>query len=441
MGAGTNKCANDILGAEITFGTTHCTSSLVDPCEGCLVSDLNAGPMVHMDLSTEPEHDGSLRARRGLQQFPEGNMAETFKRTQMLSTSDGSQPGRPVMRVPLKKLQLKGGVQALQGQAPDVSHENAQDLRSNRSEQARELSLHSIKSGSDDVEPLPKMVGRLTDGMFVHPALQVCREESAGSSGELLAANQEIPMQIQLRRKDRIGLPPSIASHDLYCNLAWKVPGIHPDLEPLDVCISCVKFGIAETAELPARETMLGAVNFASETDNSNGITHSEGGEINGKIVDDCERINFKLSSLQGGMRLLFFVASICEEGSTTFRDVQHLSLSLFSVTLNQELCRFDKAEALSGNAVVVAMLFREGENWYFEAIDEELVVPKDMGEASYRALEPRLQQLASSRAPTDSLRGYAAPPDIVAKSAEPDAASAAPPDIAPKSAEPDAAG
>jgi len=203
-----------------------------------------------------------------------------------------------------------------------------------------------------------------------------------------------------LRRHDSVALTqldPDCLSHDLFCGLRWLTTE-----DTLDVDASCVKFS--------QQGTCLGAVYFAMQDDKQNNIRHS-GDAVAGDIVEtkatrrsihDNERISFKLSDIRPEVHFLFFVANIFSSGSHSFKDVRECSVRLVDTSNgDQELLNFQKKDIGSGNALVIAMLSRMGDTWYFKAIDESYQIQEH---GTYRALEPQLQRFCLQTQETMSI-------------------------------------
>merc|ERR1719387_2590211 len=70
---------------------------------------------------------------------------------------------------------------------------------------------------------------------------------------------------------------------------------------------------------------------------------------------------------------------------------MRRCSLSLVDQTANKELCCYEKVDMYAGNTVIVAMLIRDEEKWYFFATDEEFYVPNSR---SFASAAPDLERL-----------------------------------------------
>jgi len=193
-----------------------------------------------------------------------------------------------------------------------------------------------------------------------------------------------------LRRHDSVALhllDSDCLTHDLYCGLRWLTTE-----DTLDVDASCVKFN--------KQGNCLGAIYFACQEDKVNQIKHS-GDQVVGDIIEskkvrksedhDNERISFKLSGIKEDVHFLFFVANIFSSGAHSFKDVRECAVRLVDTDSdNRELLRFEKKDIGTGNALVISMLFRMNDTWYFKAIDESYQIQEH---GTYRALEPQLQR------------------------------------------------
>jgi len=177
-----------------------------------------------------------------------------------------------------------------------------------------------------------------------------------------------------------------LESADLFCGLKWEVG---PQSKGVDIDASCVKFD--------KEGRCLGAVYFADKEDHENGIVHSGDqvtGEMNTSSVDD-ECISFRLSGIKQEIHFLFFVATIFSSGVYSFQDISQCSARLVDSSSNTELLKFQKKNIGSGNALVVAMIFRKGGRWQFEAVDRCYQIQEH---GTYRALEPQLMRLCKQK-------------------------------------------
>merc|ERR1719217_748853 len=191
------------------------------------------------------------------------------------------------------------------------------------------------------------------------------------ASGESVAVNE---------------LGKNLENTDMFCGLKWEVSA---GSKGVDIDASCVKFD---------REgRCLGAVYFADKEDHENGIRHS-GDQVTGELttsVHDDEAISFRLSGIKPEIHFLFFVVTIFSSGVHSFQDVNACSARLVDSTQNLEMCKFSKKDVGKGNALVIAMLFRKGGRWYFEAVDRVYQIQEH---GTYRALEPQLMRLCKQK-------------------------------------------
>jgi len=190
-----------------------------------------------------------------------------------------------------------------------------------------------------------------------------------------------------------------VLDRELFFACRWRVRTTENRGDPVPLCdidLSCVKLNKAGDH--------MGGVYFAEAKDNENGIRHS-GDEIMGEGMNtnDNELILFRLSDIKPGVFALVFVVGIYDEGQK-FGDVSELCARLVdNSTGSQEICRYEKKDFLpQANALVAAMLYREGGTWIFKAVDESFVLPPH---SSYRKLLPEMKELcrkcvAAPRAP-----------------------------------------
>merc|ERR1719217_277129 len=181
------------------------------------------------------------------------------------------------------------------------------------------------------------------------------------SSGESVAVNE---------------LGKNLENQELFCGLKWEVGA---GSKGVDIDASCVKFD--------KEGRCLGAVYFADKEDHENGIRHS-GDQVTGEMTTsplDDEAISFRLSGIKPEVHFLFFVATIFTSGVHSFQDVKHCSARLVESNTDSELCKFQKGDIGTGNALVIAMLYRKGGSWHFEAVDKCYQIQEH---GTYRALE-----------------------------------------------------
>merc|ERR1719388_10935 len=173
---------------------------------------------------------------------------------------------------------------------------------------------------------------------------------------------------------------------NLFCGLKWEVGA---GSKGVDIDASCVKFD--------KEGRCLGAVYFADKEDHENGIRHS-GDQVTGEMTTsplDDEAISFRLSEIKPEINFLFFVATIFSSGVHSFQDVSQCSARLVDATKETELLKFEKKNIGTGNALVIAMIFRKGGRWHFEAVDKCYQIQEH---GTYRALEPQLHRLCRQK-------------------------------------------
>merc|ERR1719420_119852 len=178
----------------------------------------------------------------------------------------------------------------------------------------------------------------------------------------------------------------NLETSNLFCGLKWEVGS---GSKGLDIDASCVKFD--------KEGRCLGAVYFADKEDHENGIRHS-GDQVTGEVTlsgNDDECISFKLSQIKPEIHFLFFVATIFSSGVHSFQDVNQCSARLVDASTDSELLKFQKQNIGSGNALVIAMIFRKGGRWFFEAVDKCYQIQEH---GTYRALEPQLNRLCRQK-------------------------------------------
>merc|ERR1719265_2872454 len=178
----------------------------------------------------------------------------------------------------------------------------------------------------------------------------------------------------------------NLENANLFCGLKWEVAA---GSKGIDIDASCVKFD--------KEGRCLGAVYFADKEDHENGIRHS-GDQVTGEMTTsplDDEAISFRLSGIKSEINFLFFVATIFSSGVHSFQDVRECSARLVDSSTDTELLKFQKSNIGTGNALVIAMIFRKGGRWHFEAVDKCYQIQEH---GTYRALEPQLHRLCRQK-------------------------------------------
>lgn len=178
----------------------------------------------------------------------------------------------------------------------------------------------------------------------------------------------------------------NLENANLFCGLKWEVGS---GSKGVDIDASCVKFD--------KEGRCLGAVYFADKEDHENGIRHS-GDQVTGEMTTsplDDEAISFRLSGIKPEINFLFFVATIFSSGVHSFQDVSSCSARLVDSSSEAELVKFEKSNIGTGNALVIAMIFRKAGKWHFEAVDKCYQIQEH---GTYRALEPQLHRLCRQK-------------------------------------------
>jgi len=224
--------------------------------------------------------------------------------------------------------------------------------------------------------PVPEAVSK-TRAMDVRPPPQPEPPKLTKKMSRKLSSNELVAIN-ELGR--------GLENTDLFCGLKWEVG---PGSKGVDIDASCVKF------DKDGR--CLGAVYFADKEDHENGIRHS-GDQVTGEMTTsplDDEAISFRLSAIKPEINFLFFVATIFSSGVHSFQDVRQCSARLVDASNENELLKFEKQNIGTGNALVIAMIFRKGGRWHFEAVDKCYQIQEH---GTYRALEPQLNRLCRQK-------------------------------------------
>jgi len=189
---------------------------------------------------------------------------------------------------------------------------------------------------------------------------------------------------ITLKRKDSVYFGEELSNSELFCGLSWKVKQLGRLQDAVDLDVSVVKFNKKGRCQ--------GVVYFADKDDTANGIRHG-GDEVVGSTDNaggDSERITFRTSTIRPSVDVLVFVATIFSAGVTCFDSVEAFSVRVGEMGPDgqtKELCKYDKGGATSGNALVVAVVYRRGNRWAFKAIDEAVNIQEH---ATARSLAER---------------------------------------------------
>jgi aquaporin Z len=223
-------------------------------------------------------------------------------------------------------------------------------------------------------------------------------EETERPPPVLLPTEERDTVSIFLDRDRPIVLPADVVNHELACTLKWALD-MHRSGQPsaVDIDLTCVKFGQSGDC--------LGAVYFAKKVDQ--GIKHSGDG-VTGTMTSkdakegaEAESVFLTLSKVKQNIHALVFVVMIYS--GECFDDVSKYCLSLADLDDgHREFGRYQKRNTNdSSNAQIAAMLYRNGNDWCFKAVDECHTVPVN---SSYRKLMTPMQaQVARAVQPTSS--------------------------------------
>lgn len=176
-----------------------------------------------------------------------------------------------------------------------------------------------------------------------------------------------------------------IANNDLFAGLYWSFHPSARSANPADLDLSAVKYDV--------KGNDLGAIYFASNNDVRNKIEHS--GDKTGGDGESMEKISFKLSNIQKEVHAIFFCATIFS--LTSLKEVKQWSIRIVDEELkddNREILRYEKQDVPTTgeyNALVIAMMFRRGDDWCFKAIDDWHQI-KPHG--TYRDLNPIFKRI-----------------------------------------------
>eukprot|EP00929_Paragymnodinium_shiwhaense_P119744 TRINITY_DN91646_c0_g1_i1.p1 TRINITY_DN91646_c0_g1~~TRINITY_DN91646_c0_g1_i1.p1 ORF type:complete len:495 (-),score=95.71 TRINITY_DN91646_c0_g1_i1:153-1637(-) len=192
---------------------------------------------------------------------------------------------------------------------------------------------------------------------------------------------EEIPI---LNRNEPILIPHQVVGGNVVCSLRWIIESRYGKRPNCDLDLTCVKFG--------RHADCLGAVYFAKKEDQ--GIRHSGDTIFEGlEPGEHTEQIFLRLSETKPNIMCLAFVVMIYSGES--FDDLARYSFRLTDGKRGEDgkyhdICRYDRKSRNDGaNAQIAGLVYRQGEDWYFKAVDECYSVPAN---SSYRKLMMPLQ-------------------------------------------------
>eukprot|EP00747_Dinoflagellata_sp_TGD_P168617 gnl/TRDRNA2_/TRDRNA2_195432_c0_seq1.p1 gnl/TRDRNA2_/TRDRNA2_195432_c0~~gnl/TRDRNA2_/TRDRNA2_195432_c0_seq1.p1 ORF type:complete len:350 (+),score=44.73 gnl/TRDRNA2_/TRDRNA2_195432_c0_seq1:97-1146(+) len=207
-----------------------------------------------------------------------------------------------------------------------------------------------------------------------------------------------------LHRNDKVRIPHGAELHELSYSLTWR--GVSPSFHAES---SCVMFELGPTAQ---QSNLLGAVYFANQIDDANGIRHCSSSPDSNHAGGYSEAIEFNLDRLQSNVDALFFIVTIFSKGWKIKGAAVHqecCSTMLVDETSDEQLCIFE-VDSFSGNTIVAAMLIRTGDDelndgdaagWTFVALGRGFDVQNQS--SSGRALAPQLRKLLAEAGPNKS--------------------------------------
>lgn len=257
-----------------------------------------------------------------------------------------------------------------------------------RTEYGGSRSMKKLSSPSPPPEPVvekvrdPPVQTKKRDMTITEPPPAPAPAPKKMSAGPKRALSRQLTSGEGVSVRD---LGVDLENADLFCGLKWEAGRA----SSIDIDASCVKFD--------KEGRCLGAVYFADKEDKENGIRHS-GDQVTGDLGEspmDDETISFKLSKIKPECHFLFFVATIFSSGQHSFQDITSCSARLVDRVSQRELCKFSKEDTSQGNALVIAVIYRKGGSWHFEAVDRGYRIQEH---GTYRALEPQLMRLCRQK-------------------------------------------
>eukprot|EP00747_Dinoflagellata_sp_TGD_P167480 gnl/TRDRNA2_/TRDRNA2_191962_c0_seq1.p1 gnl/TRDRNA2_/TRDRNA2_191962_c0~~gnl/TRDRNA2_/TRDRNA2_191962_c0_seq1.p1 ORF type:complete len:344 (-),score=42.39 gnl/TRDRNA2_/TRDRNA2_191962_c0_seq1:92-1123(-) len=195
-----------------------------------------------------------------------------------------------------------------------------------------------------------------------------------------------------LQRKHILLMPAEICRHELSCRLACKAK----DEQPVRGAMACICLNIKRST-LESR--MMCVEHSNNEVECISGIRHTRRCGLRGESdeAQGQEEIGLKLSFVNQRVHVIFFVVTL---SVSSVSDVTGLHFKVVDVANGKELFCFEKINDMPANGVAngvaLAMLIRDGSDWYFVAIDESFEVPMM---SSYYDLLPQLRKLVSEDA------------------------------------------
>eukprot|EP00747_Dinoflagellata_sp_TGD_P100301 gnl/TRDRNA2_/TRDRNA2_167997_c0_seq1.p1 gnl/TRDRNA2_/TRDRNA2_167997_c0~~gnl/TRDRNA2_/TRDRNA2_167997_c0_seq1.p1 ORF type:complete len:303 (-),score=33.86 gnl/TRDRNA2_/TRDRNA2_167997_c0_seq1:144-1052(-) len=152
--------------------------------------------------------------------------------------------------------------------------------------------------------------------------------------------------------KDMLLIPGWMKTHAMACHFNAKV-STPVTCKPMFICLS--------------------NANNASKTTGSagNGVWTKDG---------DSDIVRFNLSSLPDTAHVLFFVMTMLASSPRDLNGVDGLFGKLVDLKTKQQLCCFEKVRDFRANTVVLALVTRDGPDWYIIAVNESFNI-ENIGE------------------------------------------------------------
>mmetsp|Transcript_2471 Transcript_2471/g.7274 ORF Transcript_2471/g.7274 Transcript_2471/m.7274 type:complete len:471 (-) Transcript_2471:139-1551(-) len=180
---------------------------------------------------------------------------------------------------------------------------------------------------------------------------------------------------VMLRKDDMFEL----SQNDIVCGCGWRMKNQD---EGTDIDVSAVKFSL--------QGEEVGCVYFANKGSPEEGVwcdedelhgaaprheLHHLGSSAAGGAVelDHNEQIHLRLDKIRHNVHAIVFVVTVFSSGKD-FKDVHDFFVSVApegATTTASDFASYKKADGDKGNAVIVAMVFKWENKWWFKAIDE----------------------------------------------------------------------
>jgi len=185
---------------------------------------------------------------------------------------------------------------------------------------------------------------------------------------------------ISLEQGQRISLSQTVPSlNKIMCGLGWDIPGHSPgalfkahegssncDLDASVICLDA-------NSTIDNQDNI---VYFDNLKHCSGGITHL-GDNKTGAGLGDDEQIIVELAKIPSEITKLVFTVNIyeCSLRQQDFGQIENAYVRLVDMANNQEFARYNLSGQAGITGMVMAEIYRDGDDWYVEAIGKGVQV------------------------------------------------------------------